>query len=144
LWADSAGVSLLEFAAILPAFLALLVGGAKFGIAMSQYIAVTNAAALAAQTFALSRGANTPYAAVTTAIGNAAPNLASGSITKTLIVNGGSPCTDDSTCKSQLTTAGAGTTASVQVSYPCDLTVLGVNFKPGGCTLSATSAQMVQ
>ena len=34
-------------------------------------------------------------------------------------------------------------TALVIASYPCDLTVMGVNFK-SSCTLTAQSAQMVQ
>jgi Flp pilus assembly protein TadG len=133
------GVSAIEFALVTPAFLAMGLGALKFGIAMSQYMIVTNAAAQGAMTFALSRGITTPYATTGTAITNAAPNLTSGSMTKTLRVNG-TACSNDSTCQTALV---AGATASVTVSYPCDLTVMGVNFK-ANCTLSSTSAQMVQ
>jgi len=135
------GASAIEFALIAPVFLAMGVGALKFSVAMSHYMNVTNAAAAGATTFPLSRGVNTPYTATGTAITNAAPNLLSGSITKTLSVSGYGPCTDDTTCKAALATAGA--TATVTVSYPCDLTVVGHDFKPG-CTLSSTSAQMVQ
>jgi Flp pilus assembly protein TadG len=126
-------------AVTMPVFLFLAVGTLKFGVAMAQYLTLNNAAASGAMTFALSRGTSTPYATSTTAITNAAPNLASGSLTKTLKING-TACTTDSGCTTALV---AGATATVIVSYPCDLSVLGVNFKPS-CSLSATSAQMVQ
>jgi Flp pilus assembly protein TadG len=133
------GASAIEFALIAPVFLAMGTGALKFGVAVSQYMLVTNAAAAGATTFSLSRGINTPYATAGTAITNAAPTLTSASVTKTLRING-TACTDDTTCKAALV---AGATARVTVSYPCDLTVMGVNFK-ASCTLSSTSAQMVQ
>jgi Flp pilus assembly protein TadG len=136
---DMRGAAAIELALTLPVFLALAVGTLKFGVAMSQYLTLNNAAAQGAMAFALSRGTTTPYATTTTAITSAAPNLASGSVTKTLRVSG-TACTTDSACQTALV---AGATASVTVSYPCDLTVLGVSFK-SNCTLSSTAAQMVQ
>lgn len=137
--ACTAGVSALEFAIVAPVFLAMATGAFKFGLAMTQYLALTNAAAQGATTFALSRGTTTSYTTTTTAITSAAPGLTAGSITKTVRVNG-TPCSDNTACGTALV---AGATASVTVTYPCDLTVMGVNFK-SGCTLSAQSAQMVQ
>jgi len=136
---DKCGAAAVELALTLPVFLAIAIGTLKFGLAMTQYLALNNSAAQGALTFALSRGTSTPYATTTTAITNAAPNLTSGSVTKTLRING-TACTTDTACSTALV---AGATASVTVSYPCDLTVLGVNFKPS-CTLSASAAQMVQ
>jgi hypothetical protein len=100
---------------------------------------LNNAAAQGALTFGLSRGTATPYTATTTAITNAAPNLVPANVTKTLSGNG-TPGAADLACQTALV---AGATASVTVSYPCDLTVLGVNFK-SNCSLSSTAAQMVQ
>jgi len=136
---DRRAVSAIEFAIAAPVVLTIGVGIMKFGLAISQYLMLTNAAAQGVTTFALSRGTLTPYGTTTTAINGAAPSLASASITKTLKVNG-TACTDDNSCKTALT---AGATALVIASYPCDLTVMGVNFK-SGCTLTAQSAQMVQ
>jgi Flp pilus assembly protein TadG len=136
---DTRGAAAVELALTLPVFLAIAIGTLKFGLAMTQYLALNNSAAQGAMTLALSRGTSTPFATTTTAITNAAPNLTSGSVTKTLRING-TTCSSDSACSTALV---AGATASVTVSYPCDLTVLGVNFKPS-CTLSATAAQMVQ
>jgi Flp pilus assembly protein TadG len=136
---DTCGAAAVELALTLPVFLTLAIGTLKFGVAMSQYLTLNNAAAQGAMSFALSRGTSNPYTTTTTAITNAAPNLASGSLTKTLKVNG-TACTTDTACQTALV---AGATASVTVSYPCDLSVLGVNFK-SSCTLSSTAAQMVQ
>jgi Flp pilus assembly protein TadG len=139
LLADRQGVSALEFAIAAPVLLTIGTGMLKFGVAMSHYLMLTNAAAQGASTFALTRGTSTPYATTITAINNAAPNLTSGSVTKTLRVNG-TACTTDSGCSALLT---SGATATVVTTYPCDLSVMGVNFKPS-CTLTAQSAQMVQ
>jgi Flp pilus assembly protein TadG len=139
LLADVRGVSAIEFAIAAPVIMAMGTGILKFGVAMSQYMMLTNASAQGAMTLAMSRGAATPYASTITAITNAAPSLTSASITKTVRV-AGTACTTDSACSALL---AAGATALVITSYPCDLTVMGFNFK-SGCTLSVQSAQMVQ
>ena len=139
---DRRGVSALEFALAAPFVLVIGFGMIKFGIAMSHYLMLNNAAAAGATHFAFARGTNTPLATTTTAINNAAPSLIAASITKTLYVNG-TACATDSDCKSALTTGAAGATARVEVSYPCDLSVMGFNYRPT-CSLSAHSSQMVQ
>jgi Flp pilus assembly protein TadG len=136
---DARGVSIIEFAIAAPVLLMLGTGFLKFGVAMSHYMMLTNASAQGAMALALSRGTATPYGSTTTAITSAAPSLTPASITKTVRVNG-TACTTDSGCSGLL---AAGATALVITSYPCDLTVMGVNFK-SGCTLTAQSAQMVQ
>jgi Flp pilus assembly protein TadG len=136
---DTCGAAAIELALTLPVFLALAMGALKFSVAMTQYLALNNAAAQGAMAFALSRGTSTPYDTATTAITNASSNLTSANVTKTLNVNG-APCSTNTACQTALV---AGATASVTVSYPCDLSVLGVNFK-SNCTLSSTAAQMVQ
>ena len=137
--ADKRGVTALEFAIAAPVMLALGIGMMKFGVAMSHYIMLNNAAAQGATTFAFSRGTTTPRATTLTAVNNAAPSLTAASITKTLSVNG-TECATDEACKNAL---AAGATARVVVTYPCDLSVMGVNYK-SSCSLSASSSQMVQ
>jgi Flp pilus assembly protein TadG len=137
---DAGGVSAIEFAFLAPVFLVMTFGTLKFGIAMNHYMVLTNAAAKGAMTLALSRGTTTPYASTTTAVTAAAPGLTAASITITVKVNG-TACTTDSGCSSILV---AGQPALVKATYPCDLTVMGVNYAPSGCTLTAETAQMVQ
>lgn len=134
------GVSALEFAIILPVLLTMLVGIFQFGTAINDYLVLTNAAAKGALTLALSRGTATPYTSTTAAINAAAPNLDTTKITTTVTLNG-SACSSDSACQTNLL---AGNTASVRTTYPCNLVVMGKNYAPSGCTLSAQTAQMVQ
>jgi Flp pilus assembly protein TadG len=134
------GVSAIEFAIIAPVLLTIVLGVFQFGIAMNQYLNLTNAAAQGALTLALSRGTTTPYTATTTAIAAAAPNLVAARTTITVTINGVA-CTTDGTCSAALL---AGQAALVRATYPCNLTVMGVNYAPNGCTLSAQSAQMIQ
>ena len=137
---DVKGVSALEFAILAPVFLTLAFGTLKFGVAMNHSLVLTNAAAKGAMTLALSRGTTTPYASTTTAVTSAAPSLTAGQITITVKVNG-TACTTDAACSSILV---AGQPALVKATYPCDVTVMGVNYAPNGCVLKAETAQMVQ
>jgi Flp pilus assembly protein TadG len=134
------GVSAIEFAIISPVLLTIVLGVFQFGIAMNQYLNLTNAAAQGALTLALSRGTTTPYTSTTAAITAAAPNLAAAQTTITVRINGVA-CTNDATCSAALL---AGQAALVRATYPCNLVVMGVNYAPNGCTLSAQSAQMIQ
>jgi Flp pilus assembly protein TadG len=136
---DRRGVSILEFAIAAPVMLALAIGTFKFGAAMMHQIVLTNAAAQGATTLALSRGTTTPYTSTTTAITNAASSLTAASTTTTVTING-STCSTDTACATLMT---ACVTAVVRTTYPCDLSVMGVNYK-SGCTISAQTAQMVQ
>jgi Flp pilus assembly protein TadG len=136
---DRSAVTAIEFAIAAPVILAIGTGMIKFGVAMTHYLMLTYAAEQGATTIALSRGTATPYGTTTTAINNAAPSLTAASITKTIRLNG-TACTSDATCSAALV---AGQTAQVTLSYPCDLSVMGVDFKPS-CSLSAQTAQMVQ
>jgi hypothetical protein len=107
---------------------------------MNQYMSLTNAVAQGALTLALSRGTTTPYSSTTAAIAAAAPGLATAQTTITVKING-TACTSDATC---LTSMVAGQTALVKATYPCNLTVMGHNYAPNGCNLSAQTAQMIQ
>ena len=137
---DSTGVSALEFAIVSPVMLTILLAIFQFGIAMNQYMVITNAAAKGALTMALSRGTTTPYTTTKSAINAAAPNLDSTKITLTVTING-TACSTDATCTTSLV---AGNSAVVKATYPCNLTVMGINYAPSGCTLRAQTAQMVQ
>jgi len=134
------GVSAIEFAILSPVLLTIVTGIFQFGVAMSQYLNLTNAVAQGALTLALSRGTTTPYSSTTTAIKSTAPGLTPAQLTITVKING-SACTSDATC---LTLMVAGQTALVKATYPCNLTVMGHNYAPSGCNLSAQTAQMIQ
>lgn len=136
---DRRGVSVLEFAIAAPVMLALAIGTFKFGATLMHQMVLTNAAAQGALTLALSRGTTSPYSSTTTAINNAASSLTTASITMTVTING-TACSTNTACSALMS---AGVTAVVRTTYPCDLSVMGINYK-SSCTISAQTAQMVQ
>jgi Flp pilus assembly protein TadG len=134
---DTAAV---EFALISPVLLAMLLGMFSFGVAMKDYMVLTSAAGQGALTFALSRGTVAPYTKTRAAILAAAPTLTAASISITVKIDN-VVCASDAACS---TAQVAGKSAAVTAAYPCTLSVMGINYKPGGCTLTASTAQMVQ
>lgn len=136
----SGGASAVEFAFIAPILIMLMIGIAKFGLVLNNYLTLTEAVATGARYLALSRsGSSTPYTSTIAQVQGAAFNLSTGSLSITTTVNG-TACTTNATCQPLLT---AGTPAVVRATYPCDLTVFGYNFAPS-CTLSSSTSDMIQ
>jgi Flp pilus assembly protein TadG len=142
------GQALLELAFLLPMLLLLAMGIVVFGSALNTYLSMTNATAISTQLLSISRGQTTdPCNTTAQAFYSAAPNLAAGSLTFTIVLDGNS--VGGKTCSSSSTTTGAaadlvqGTTAQVTVTYPCKLMVMGRNFAPG-CVLTAQTAEAIQ
>lgn len=136
---DDRGIAVVEFAVASPVLTLFVIGTIKFGLAVGQHVMITHAAAQAAGTLALSRGSSAPYSTTVSAIAGAAPALNSRTIGTTVKVNGVA-CTSDAGC---VTLLSAGASAQVTVTYACDLSVMGFNFRPD-CKLSASSAHMIQ
>src|SRR5215471_2010430 len=138
---DISGTAAIEFGLIAPVLLLMIIGMFVFGIAIHDYLTVTNAAQAGAFQLAISRGDSTPYTDTTNAIYAAAPTLTKGQLTITVSVNG-STCSSDSACLTALNSA-AGKSATVTLSYPCRLRVLGVDYFPN-CTLGARPTERIQ
>lgn len=143
---DAKGIAAVEFAIIGPVLLLILVGLFVFGIALNNYVILTNAAESGALQFAISRGDSSPWTNTRNAIFNAAPTLPQANLTITLSVNG-TVCASDSACQTALT-ANEGKPAVVQASYPCipsnpNLTAMGVNYAPN-CTMRLTVTERIQ
>lgn len=139
---EQSGVAAVEFALVAPLLLAISLAGIIFALALNNYVIVTNAAAVGAANLILSRGAATPYTDTVTAVRQAAQSLAQASLTIVMSVDGAT-CSDDASCTTALNSA-AGKQANVAVSYPCRLVVLNIDFAPGGCSLSQSTAGRVQ
>lgn len=138
---DCAGSPAVEFALVGPVLLLLMFGIVTFGIAINNYIELTDAVRSGGRTFAISRSSSTPYTSTTSAITSSAPNLTAAKINTTMTVNG-TACASDSACSTALSTA-AGGTLTVRATYPCNLTVMSVNYAPG-CTLTATTTELIE
>jgi Flp pilus assembly protein TadG len=138
---SNSGASAVEFAMIVPFLLFLVCGLFQFGITINNYLELTDGVRSGGRQFAISRSATTPYTTSVAAVKNSAANLTAGSVTVTLSVNSVA-CASDSACTTALTTASGGT-ATATATYPCNLTIMGVNFAPS-CTLTSTTSDMIE
>jgi Flp pilus assembly protein TadG len=145
---EDAGQSLLEFALVLPLLLLVVTGITTFGIALNNYIILTNSVTVGARLLSISRGQTTnPCSDAATAIQNAAPMLTPGNLTYSFVLNGTSYT--GATCSSSDAYSGAagnlqtGKPAQVTVNYPCNLRVFGIDYAPT-CSLQAQITELVQ
>jgi Flp pilus assembly protein TadG len=155
------GQALLEFAFILPLMLILVLGMIAFGIALNNYEEMTNGATAGAQALSISRGQTlNPCTTVTGPFYAATPKLTQANLkftitvtpppsgsgtTYTLVTNQATPsCAAATTTSAPASDLIEGDTATVKVTYPCNLTVFGVKFAPTGCTLTAQTAESIQ
>lgn len=155
--AKTDGQSLVEFALVLPVLLLVLMGIFQFGIALNQYLVLTNAVNAGARAAALSRtsgqyastpsGDQDPCKYAVTVIEAAAPNLNSGNLNFTITYTPGptNPNVSDgattykpssspsSVCPKQV--MATGDTVQVIAKYP----VTPVIFGWSGSTLNLTA-----
>jgi Flp pilus assembly protein TadG len=143
------GSALVEFAMLLPVLMLLTTGILIFGVAMNNYLQLTNAVSIGARTVAVSGGITLdPCAVASAAIANAAPNLTASKFTYSFNFNGVTESTN--TCASSDLNSGAakalasGTPATVTATYPLNLSVFGNVFSLNNAVLSATSTELVQ
>jgi Flp pilus assembly protein TadG len=139
------GQGLVEFALVLPVLALIILGIVKFGIVYNNYIQLTNAVGVGAREFSLERGQSSPCTDAVAAFNNAATGLNTPQLTLTDSINAGtyvSPAESGSngTCP---TLSGDGDSVTLQATYPCDLTIMGINFDPS-CTLEASATESVQ
>jgi len=146
--AGDEGGTLVETAVTLPILLLIITGIFAFGIALNNYLELTDAVGISARTLAISRGQTTdPCATVVSAFYKAAPTLKTASLTFSFVLNGTSY--SGTSCSSSSTTTGAagnlvqGGSAQVVATYPCNLMVYGSNYAPS-CTLKAQTTEVVQ
>lgn len=136
------GQSLVEFSFAMPILLITVTGMLSFGIAMHNFLTLTNGVNTGAQTLAISRGQTSdPCASVLTAIENAAPGLTGANISLTVVINGNSfPGT--TSCTAGAADMTQGTLAQVTATYPCVLAIYGMGVP--SCTLSSQASELIQ
>jgi Flp pilus assembly protein TadG len=141
------GQSILEFALCLPLLLLIVTGIMTFGIALNNYLQLTGSVNIGARLLAVSRGQTTDPCALTVTAISQASLLTSASLSYSFVLNG--TTYTGSTCSSSSTTTGAagnliqGASAKVKATYPCNLSVFGVNYAPS-CTMTAQTTEIVQ
>jgi len=138
---DERGAAAVELALILPFLLFALLAIIQFGLALNNYMELTDGVRAGARQFAISRSGSTPYTTARSAVTASAVNLTASNVTITLRVNG-TTCSSDSACSTALSAASGGS-ATVSATYPCNLTVMNVNFATG-CTLSSQTTELIE
>ena len=140
---DNGGGAALEFGIVAPLFLMLVLGIVQFAFTFADYMFLTSAVMAGSQTFSVSRGIAQPFTSTVNAMVASAPMLTSAQLKANISIKiNGTACASDTACASSLSSATGGS-AVVTATYPCDLTILGVNYVPG-CALTSQVAQIVQ
>jgi Flp pilus assembly protein TadG len=127
-----------------------------FGIALNNYLELTNAVTIGAQLLAVSRGnTSNPCQTATNAIYNAAPYLQEGSLSFNYTFTpstGGTSTSFAGNSNECSATGSSGATAymlqgeqvAVTATYPCTLVGYGFNLSSLGCTLTANVTEIIQ
>jgi Flp pilus assembly protein TadG len=139
------GSALVEFALILPMLMLLTTGLLVFGVAMNNYLQLTNAVSIGARALAVDAGTTAgadPCAAGSTAIQNAAPALNPSSLTYSFTM--GTTTATGVTCTTAAASLVSGTSVTVTATYPLNLSVYGKVFSQSHAVLSASSTELVQ
>jgi Flp pilus assembly protein TadG len=142
------GAALVEFAVVVPLLMTFVLGMFSFGIALNQYMELTNATAIGGQYLSVLRGpsATDPCAQTISAIESAAPLLNPANMTFSFSITYQNqstgavtvyPYTNQTSCTAGVDELSQGEPVQVTVTYPCTLYVFGnTNILPG-CTLKA-------
>jgi Flp pilus assembly protein TadG len=148
------GGALVETAVMIPIFLTVMLAIFTVGIAMNNFQMLTNSINVGGTTLQQIRNmtaASDPCAAVGTAVMNAAPYLTSSgtnAVMLTITLDNGGYTQGPASASTITCTGGAsyvlqGTNASITATYPCNLTIYGVNYAPS-CKLHASVTELLQ
>jgi Flp pilus assembly protein TadG len=144
---QDSGQSLVEFALTLPVLLLVLTGITTFGLAMNNYLSLTEATSVGARQIAISRTQTLdPCAVGSSAVFASAPGFNQQKFNFTFTFNGvnynGTSCASSSTSTGAAGNLKQGMPATVSITYPCNLVAYNYNF--GTCNLQAQTTEVVQ
>jgi Flp pilus assembly protein TadG len=142
------GSSIVESALVLPLLLLILTGILAFGVALNNYLVLTNAVNVGTQQLSISRGISTdPCKTAATAITGSAFYLVATNITLTFTIGAGTPYTNNAslaTCPGLAASMVQGASATIKGTYPCTLTLAGMSTLGGATCLQAQTAEVIQ
>ncbi len=143
------GQAMVEFALVLPALLLVTTGIMIFGVAMNNYLELTNAVGIGARQVAVyghdsgtSVLTTDPCSVASSAVIAAAPGLNSSLLTFTYSFNGVPAST--TSCTSAAANLLSGTNVTVTATYP--FTLIGYNtiFSQSNAVMTASTTELVQ
>jgi len=135
------GQSMVEFALVTPAMLAVITATFTIGIAFYTQMTLTTAVSAAAQDVQTIRQTTSdPCADTLTALKTAAPNLNTANINLTVTINGTAEPGHSCTGATSTLLAAQGDPVTVKATYPCFLSIMNAGFGASfisNCQLSA-------
>ena len=143
------GATLVEMALTLPIMMVLTLAMLGFGLTMNNYILLNQATSSGARLLAESAGITTdPCANTISAVAASAPNLNAANLKYSFTFNTGSSTYSYSggntlSCAAAASYLIPAQWVSLTVTYPCNLTVYGVNYA-SSCVLTSNLAEVVQ
>jgi Flp pilus assembly protein TadG len=149
----SEGGSLIEFALIVPMMMVLITGMFSVGIALNNYMVLTDVVGSGARALALARGQTIPTIAATDpcaytvqTINSSASGMDTTKLTYSIVwttttsTGAASTSTYTNTCSG--VSLSAGDTVQVKASYPFSLVIYGL--APGHLNIQSQTTQLVQ
>jgi Flp pilus assembly protein TadG len=134
------GQSLVEFSFVMPLLLIVITGMLSFGIALHNYLVLTNGVNTGAQLLAMSRGQTTdPCSTASTAVESSAAGLTAANISFTFVINGTSYAS--TSCTSGAANMVQGASAEVKATYPCVFMIYGMGST---CSLESQTTELIQ
>ena len=141
---------MVEFALVLPLVVLLIVGIFKFGVLFNHYLTLTDAVRSGARQLAVERGqggvdVSVPCSDAVARVKSTAGSLDLSQLAITVKANASAPSStyvsppDAGTCATMV----SGEAAVVSATYPCEATIIGINFVPG-CTLKASATERTE
>jgi len=131
----------------------LMLGMFSFGVALNNYMVLTNSVGAGARAMALSRGqtipaiaASDPCAYAVQVANTASPSLNPKSVTYAIVWtttnSSGTLVSTNYTSSCQGLSLNSGDTVQITASYPAPITIYG--WKPGSLNLQSRTAELVQ
>ena len=128
------GQAVIEMALILPVLLLLIAGIVKFGLVYNNHIILTDSVRVGSRQLALGRGLPDACAPAVKRLKDSAENLDTSKIVVAAPIFGGT-----SSCNTMF----QGDASTISATYPCELTVFGIDFFPN-CRLKASATEAVE
>lgn len=141
------GQSLIEFALVVPILMLIVMGIFTFGFTFNHKLMLTDAVAVGGRSLAISRGATAdPCKDTANVVYGVAPLLTHSQMTFTFVLSGTSfpfGMGVAPTCAAGAADLTQGGTAQVTATYPCQLSIYGVNYAPS-CLLTSQTSEVIQ
>jgi Flp pilus assembly protein TadG len=141
--AGEGGQALAEFAIVLPVLMLLVLGILKGGILYNNYLQLTDAVRSGARQFAIERGQADPCGDAAAQVTAAAGGLDTSNIAMTMTANPPSTTYQTPPVTGTCPDLVSGNSVTLSASYPCELSIMGINFVPG-CKLTVRATERVE